>query len=561
MKKILALLLAVMLVFGMTACGGGDKDDPTTTTIRIMNFDGGVGHDWLHEAAERFEELNKDKSYGENKTGVDVKITDDMSVNLSAMSSSQYNIYFAERVTNFLTYVNQGDLYDVTDWVKEVNTDGKTIESKFIDDFTMRLQGADGRYYALPHYEWYSGGSFDITMFDEYGFYLAAPEETEVITWYCDFGKANFIANADAKKACGNDGVYGTSDDGLPTTLQDLLVLCDYIKAKNVTPFLVSGKYIRYTSHFGNGLWASLAGMERMRVNYDLEGEIDQVIDFNAGELFTGYDEAGNPVPYAGIRKPTTQKLTINSGNWGKIYDDVNRYYMAAFFDIAYNENWIDIGTEEDTHVDAMRKFCTNSSYNPTRYGMIMEGSYWYTEAKMNGLTEDATNEVQFLSMPTALYSEDAVTEGNGRNSVLVENAAGLCLVCSNVEREADVLAAVKDFVKFLYTDSELEAFTASSGCGRALNYEVSKTVYDAMPAYQKGIWDVRNGGKNVLYPGTTNSFAKDKIYDLALSDFSEVVKVKYGNEDKDCYFRALRELSGQGYAVNAETLFENTKK
>lgn len=52
----------------------------------------------------------------------------------------------------------------------EIDADGKTLESK-IDDTTLEsLKGSDGKYYALPHYEWFPGVTYDTTkrkFFDE----------------------------------------------------------------------------------------------------------------------------------------------------------------------------------------------------------------------------------------------------------------------------------------------------------------------------------------------------------------------------------------------------------
>ena len=61
-------------------------------------------------------------------------------------------------------------------------------------------------------------------MFDTNNCYFADASETQVTAVVTPYGTANFIANKNAKKHCGNDGVYGTDDDGLPTSLQDMLI-------------------------------------------------------------------------------------------------------------------------------------------------------------------------------------------------------------------------------------------------------------------------------------------------------------------------------------------------
>lgn len=43
------------------------------------------------------------------------------------------------------------------------------------------------------------------------------------------------------QKSCGPDGAYGTPDDGLPSSLEEFAQLCDYIKSKGGSPFIIPG--------------------------------------------------------------------------------------------------------------------------------------------------------------------------------------------------------------------------------------------------------------------------------------------------------------------------------
>ena len=65
-KRWMSCLLALGMAAsaGFTACGGnGDNGDVAgITTIRVGTYNGGLGLDWLRDAAERFEDIIADLS-------------------------------------------------------------------------------------------------------------------------------------------------------------------------------------------------------------------------------------------------------------------------------------------------------------------------------------------------------------------------------------------------------------------------------------------------------------------------------------------------------------------
>ena len=77
-KKILTLLLVLIMSLTGTACdrfgGGEEEDDPTVTHLKVLNYNGGFGTQWLEEVKERFEEVYKDYSFEEGKKGVVIDI-------------------------------------------------------------------------------------------------------------------------------------------------------------------------------------------------------------------------------------------------------------------------------------------------------------------------------------------------------------------------------------------------------------------------------------------------------------------------------------------------------
>ena len=55
-KSIIALILVIATVMSLLAgCGGGGKSqvDSTKTHLSVLNYDGGIGDQWLKHAAKR----------------------------------------------------------------------------------------------------------------------------------------------------------------------------------------------------------------------------------------------------------------------------------------------------------------------------------------------------------------------------------------------------------------------------------------------------------------------------------------------------------------------------
>jgi len=77
-KQIISISLAALTVCSSlvaTSCGGGNQSDNSTTTkIFAVNFDGGIGSEWLYDDIKEFEKLVENKSYESGKKGVDIDV-------------------------------------------------------------------------------------------------------------------------------------------------------------------------------------------------------------------------------------------------------------------------------------------------------------------------------------------------------------------------------------------------------------------------------------------------------------------------------------------------------
>ena len=507
--KIIACMLTGLIPMSLVACGG--KDNSTITKITVVNYNGGIGGEWLIDAEKRFEELNKNTSFADGKVGVDVKVENIANVTAGTMKNSGYNIYFDE-LSVVDAAINQGNVMPITDIVTEKTEErggqSISIEDKIEVDYRSALKGGDGEYYILPHYEFFPGASYDVDTFTAKGLYFAK-ENTDAYFESTVFGAEAYFTSDDSKKTCGPDGEYETYDDGLPTTIQELGLLCEYMVRRGVTPFELSGKLPGYMSYFLNGLWASLAGYNEIKMCYTFTGEMEIVTGESTENLFPG-------IGY--IKKPITKKVTVTPETGWQVFSSVNRYYALAFTDIIYKEGWFHSDLNDST-VDqsaAQRSFI-NGAGNGKPIGILIEGSYWYNESTLADnfnsyytyYSQDGEErKVAWMSLPTSF--NESTAEGNGEAPTAVDVALSFGYINNNIANDAEKTKACKAFLKFLYSDAELSYFTESTGLGRA-GIKMSNELSGDAPLYKKTLLHASNNGK-VLYAGVNNkTFLKNK--------------------------------------------------
>lgn len=557
-KKTGACLMAALCALSMVACGPTDSGD--TTMIAIKNFDGGVGVSWLDGAMERFKELKKDEVYESGKKGVSfAEPKNEQSAATDSMATEGYHIYFLQGV-DVRGLAQKGLLMDITDIVTQelsVYGETKTIEDKIDANYRQMMRAGDGKYYGLPHYEYYPGFSYDVEHFENYNLYIAAEGEDDVENHEA-FGKTVAFCGRDyaAKKSCGNDGKYGTVDDGLPTSLMELLVLCDKMDNNGITPFTLSGQYIQYSNYIVQSLWSSLAGYDQMRVCYDFEGELDIITGWTGDNLFDGINY---------IEKPIVETVSISKENNNQhlIYDQAARYYAISFLQMIEKEGWFykDASSSAASHTTTQGNFIfngktVNGNVIP-KIGMLCEGSYWYQESqRAENFTDYALlqngkeKKIAWMSLPTSF--DTTVTEGKGSSNILLETGAAYAYINNNISGNAGLSRACKEFLQFLYTDAELQTFTVKSGSAKAVSYELTAKNKEAMDSFPLSIWELRNSSK-IVYAGATNEkFLKNPTAYL-LKGTSLAFNPTFGQQTYKNFLTPIR--AGK----NAKELYEAT--
>ncbi len=545
-KRILATVLSMCLLAGtmsMAACGGGsdggtggggnggkfNTESSTKLGIKVKNFGGGPGNVWLEEAAERFAELKKDEQYGD-KTGVYIKYEATYNQNTGSMDSDSTNIFFDERASDPSVLAQSGLLLNLDDIVKDKTREGGSLESKIFESAKGGIRGNDGSYYALPHYEFYTGLAYNRTTFDELCAYFAADDEENVYTYSSKYGQANFVLDAETEKSVGPDGKTGvidgvdySADDGLPRSLDEFILLCDYIKTESdgsIAPLTVSGKYYKQVEYLLIGLWSSMAGAEQMRNYYNCTGEIEVVerdasgnLQYTNENLFTGIDY---------VKKPKTKMVTMaEDGSDGWMGNDMAaKYYALAMLEVITTEGFFSktVNSEKD-HWQTQMDLYMDGKANTNNSAMLVEGSYWYNESDEKGgfnyyETYVGKNrkdlDVQWMSLPTSVYAENAV----GKDACFLDCGQAYAMINGNVQSNPALKQACLDFIAFCYSEAELRNFTVETGLARAINYQLNEEEKEEMGIYSAGLWDRRdnaNGSNVVAWSGTTQTFKNAK--------------------------------------------------
>ena len=544
MKKIFSGILCALLAFGMVACGGSGNnsgssvpaDLDTKTVIKVQNFPGGIGSNWLYKAAERFQEQYKNEHFEDGKTGVYVDITPEQP-NSSTLSTSAYHIIIDDRYSNIYELAQSGSIIKLDDLVTEKGSDGKSIEDRIYASNRESLKGADGGYYALPHYEWFPGLSYDKDNFDKNNWYIAKDAENGKLIEN-EYGSLYLIKSASAKKSCGPDGKFNTDDDGLPSSLEELLILSGELKKKTgAGPFTVTGSNLYYTNYLVEGLWASLAGSEELKAVYGFNGSVDVVTGYTDENLFKGIDY---------IKKPIVTKTTITDKNGNLALKSAARYYATAFIEILHKEGFFSDISSSVSHTGAQKNFINGGVRTNTVRAFLVDGSYWYNESVDQGNFKDYTTMtgktargVRFMSLPVTATGSVTPSETATKPS-LIDNGIAYAYINARYSDKTDIVKACKTFLKFLYSDAELKEFTALTGVTRPLTYSLTEAQYNKLPEYQQKVYDLSRNS-DILYFGSENPIFKNNQQTFKIHFSSQIMNPTINNTQYKSYYEAIK--------------------
>lgn len=501
-KRWIGCLLAtgMLLSCGLTACGGssGNGDVEGKTTIRVATYPGGLGLDWLRDAAARFEDKYKNESFEEGKTGVAVKVEESQAGDMLASRSLDKDVYLTESV-DYYYMQGQGKFADISDVVTDILSaydEDASIEDKLDGAMKNFLTAKDGNYYAIPFYEGFYGFIYDADMFELNG-------------WFFD-ESGNFTKK---NKSTGIDGKAGTYDDGLPKTYEQFGQLIDEIRGDGVTPFVYSSETMVYFVNALANYWADYEGKEKMQRNWSLDGEIDIVTSFDGD-------------------KPVTEKVALNvtkedSGNLLDLQKQPGKYYALKFLKeivMGNGGNYVS-ATDFKAAQYQLIQSCLDGEMQPEPVAMIIDGSWFENEAQEAGTFEQAaqddfrddiigkdykkTRKLAFMPIPMVDESEETLNSGSktedGKHKQTLYSANdSFCFI--NAGTTGAKLEVSKEFLKFVHTDVELSKFTQRTSITRPYTYTITEEEKEAMSYFGQTLMEMKTAS-DIVYPYSNHPF------------------------------------------------------
>ncbi len=486
------LPLCTGLLFSCASSGGSQGTDPTKATLSIGTLDAGIGGGWLEEAAERFNELNKDRTdFEEGKTGVQVTVTANRSYDGDYLLKQNWkqDVMFTEAI-NYYALVNSGKAMDITELM---NADlssygdaaGTTILSK-LDSSISSFLNKGGKYYAIPFYDAFYGFVYDVDLWKEDGLY---------------FSTTGSFTKDLTKLSAGPDGESGTYDDGMPATYDDMKILLNKLKTDYGKAFVISTDEHEYVANMFFNWWAMNEGYDGMNLQFKLNSQ-----------------EAG------GIKAKNLVKTTNSDGTAASYYDETEITYDNAYM-LQRSEGKLKVlkfleeticspsnGTSyyelRSANTDAQSYFVSMKYKKGTACPMALEGSWFTNEASsvIDSIEKKYGSKGNYAMMPIPRAAKDEV--GTEQTSLEVSQSYGL--VSSNCKNTK--LAC--EFLKFLHSDQELINFTKSTGMTRALNYKIPSSESEGLSTFTQSLIN-RKSGNRIFYPYANNDIAVNNYSDF----------------------------------------------
>ena len=498
-SKFLSLILAVVCLLGMVLSGCNPADNSTVTTLRIWNYDGGVGHEWLDAVITRFTAEKQGTSYENGKEGVKIEVLNTKDTNqLNNIKIANHSLYFAQGI-RYNGLQTNGTLLDISDIVDDTLVgEDKTIESKLSENTKNALTAQNGKYYVLPHYQSFNGVVYNKTLFDEKGFYFAENPSDYHTSNANDFayGFVKYDKKDDVSiRTVGPDGVKGSNDDGLPSSIEEFSRLCKYMIDSSVTPFIwADGSNKSYQMALTNALWLNLEGYDGAMANFTFNSNGTE------SKIVTGFN--GD--------KPVTKSTAITKENVYEVYQQESRYYALKMSEEVFSDDryYHEYSTSSTYSHTLIHRTYLESLYTEQPIGMMLEGSYWLNEAKTSNEYQNAvTNypevaDLEIKMMPLPIIAEGSVKEGEGRRPVHLDMLSSYAFINANVvaKHGQGVANLAKDFLKYCYTDVSLAEFTSKSNVTKDVSYNISDEQYQALSVFAKSVWDAKKNDK-VLVP------------------------------------------------------------
>jgi hypothetical protein len=264
----------------------------------------------------------------------------------------------------------------------------------------------------------------------------------------------------------------------------------------------------QYTDVIPEALTLSLQSTDSFMLNFNFDSTKGGTLsgdDMIKTDVITGWN-GNTPVIESKTVTPETGYLTSTQA--------AKYYALQALQTIASDTDTFmssEIRSSVD-HLGAQRKYIMSALKNEEPTAMLIEGSFWYNEAKTSNAHTDSVNQYgaraknrDFAWMPLPTAVSGTVNESNGQPVRLVDEANSYAVINANIKNDPVRVELAKLFLQYCYTDANLELFTQSTGCWKALNYTISDDTYNGLDKFYQSIADIRRSSE-VVRPLSGNS-------------------------------------------------------
>lgn len=469
MKKILVAILVLLMSTGLLGCLGeretidsGDKE-----VIYISLFSGGFGTSWMDALITEYNKTSEDymfKRVADNKYSVE-DITDRVSTGVN-----DAQIYFADS-SDIDELIAGKYLINLND-VWESEEDGVKLYDRVWDSelYQRAYADADNNLFAIPFSQGVCGVVYDHDLFSQLNLFLTD-------------------SNTSTGLSKGIDGVEGTYDDGLPTTMKEFDAMIEKLNRASVIPFIYSDLY---------------ADDMLMPICDIVWGQYDGKTNYTNTLLFEG-----------DYTSPSTGKVTtLKPENGYVVYteDLAEGRDMALKFLNNYliNTGYICKGIDGFNHTDTEGKFIL--SHNETPVAMIFDGFWWENEARdyfeidasRNG-DEFAYGKRDFRIMPIPAYDGHAA-ESEGK-FYLPTNSNGCAFGIKTGNDKKD--QAIKDFIQNFTKSETLAMFSMYNSTILPYDYVMSDEQIAQMTKFGQNFYEV-------IHSDNVEIIRPDLIYSLS---------------------------------------------
>ena len=365
----------------------------------------------------------------------------------------------------------------------------KTIEDKLNVSLKDYYKTNDGKYFGVPFYQSYHHITYDVDLFDQYSL------------WFKDGG--GFVSSPDDKKSAGQDGEYGTWDDGLPVTYSDFFLMMDRMVARGITPITWSGQYAdAYLTNFIHSFIADYEG-ERFRTNWNYDGE--EVV-------ITNRDFAESEAKTFSLDPADYEIVNVDSSNFSEyIHSTAGRYYAVKFAkDIASNPMYRTYNYAE-SHTGVQRSYLMSNMEGVDKpIAMLIEGGWWINEStsvfnEMSEIDQKYSKENRrFGVMPIPKADDGSSAPGH----TVAPFSGGSAVFISAFSQKQDI---AKLFFRFLHTDEVLRLFTKISGVLRPFECDLTP-IYDGLTYYTKNVIDMSKDTTFIFKLSTGEKFKENEV-------------------------------------------------